>query len=271
MFGSGLGGGGAVKAPTSILSCIDPKAVHFYRDVLTTLNDAQIPFLVGGAFAFERYTGIVRYTKDLDLFVLGRDVSEILSTFATCGYRTELTNSAWIGKVFCDKNFTDFIFSSANGIAEVDEEWFEHSADEIVLGIPVKTAPIEEIIWSKAFIMERERYDGADIAHLLYMHGRSLDWPRLMRRFGSHWRVLLSSLVLFGFIYPSERDCVPDWVMQKLLQRLQNERADPQSAGPVCRGTLLSDKQYLVDIEDWGQQDARADAVFAALMEEKAA
>ena len=29
----------------------------------------EVPFLVGGAYAFAHYTGIVRHTKDLDLFV----------------------------------------------------------------------------------------------------------------------------------------------------------------------------------------------------------
>ncbi len=58
------------------------------------------------------------------------------------------------------------------------------------------------MIWSKAFIMERERYDGADIAHLILACGRDLDWRRLLGRFGRRWRVLLSHLVLFGFVYP---------------------------------------------------------------------
>src|SRR5437899_2577696 len=81
-------------------------------------------------------------------------------------------------------------------------------ADE-VLGVPVRLCPAEEIIWSKAFIMERERYDGNDVAHLLRARGCALDWDRLLRRFDGHWRVLLSHIVLFGFIYPAERAAIP--------------------------------------------------------------
>ena len=33
--------------------------------------------------------------------------------------------------------------------------------------MPGPLIPAEEMIWSKAFIMERERYDGADVAHIL--------------------------------------------------------------------------------------------------------
>ena len=61
------------------------------------------------------------------------------------------------------------------------------------------------MIWTKAFVMERERYDGGDVAHLLLKCSEQLDWHRLVSRFDSHWRVLLSHLILFGYIYPSEK------------------------------------------------------------------
>ena len=44
-----------------------------------------------------------------------------------------------------------------------------------------------------------------------------------MRRFGEHWRVLFSYLTLFGFVYPSERDKIPQWVMMALMERLTEE------------------------------------------------
>ncbi len=113
------------------------------------------------------------------------------------------------------------------------------------------------MIWSKAFVKERERYDGADIAHILRACGKRLDWPRLLRRFDAHWRVLLSHLVLFGFSYPSERTQVPAWVMENLLSRLQKELHSPLPTERLCQGTLLSRAQYLVDIGQWGYDDAR--------------
>ena len=63
-------------------------------------------------------------------------------------------------------------------------------------------------------------------------------------------------MVLFGFAYPGERTQVPEWVMRYFIRRLESEL---QSPGPkhLCRGTLLSREQYLVDIEEWGYQDAR--------------
>jgi hypothetical protein len=124
------------------------------------------------------------------------------------------------------------------------------------VGVAVRLCPPEEMIWSKAFIMERERYDGADIAHLLHELAPRLDWRRLLERFDDHWRVLLSHLVLFGFIYPGRRDRIPGWVMQGLVGRLQREQRPAWGSEGTCRGTLLSRTQYLVDLEE-GYSDGR--------------
>ena len=105
--------------------------------------------------------------------------------------------------------------------------------------------------------MERERYDGADIAHILRACGERMDWRRLLQRFDLHWRILLTYLILFGYIYPSDHSSIPEWVMQALLTRLQTEKGYPPSRNRVCRGTLLSRIQYRDDIERWGYGDAR--------------
>ena len=121
------------------------------------------------------------------------------ATYSACwrpahsaGYETELVFSHWLAKIRSPEGFIDVIFSSGNGVATVDDGWFEHATRGRVLGVPVKIAPAEETIWSKAFVMERERYDGADVAHLILAHGERLDWKRLLARFGPHWRVLLA-------------------------------------------------------------------------------
>ena len=108
----------------------------------------------------------------------------------------------------------------------------------------------------KAYIMERERFDGADIAHILLTCAEKLDWQHLVQRFGPDWRVLLSHLVLFGYIYPGEQERIPIAVMDDLIRCLRKE--EPVSGHKrLCRGTLLSRKQYLMDVQKWGFRDAR--------------
>ena len=85
----------------------------------------------------------------------------------------------------------------------------------------------------------------------------TLDWDRLMLRFEKHWQLLLSYLVLFSFIYPSDRHRIPKRVMDELTSRLQAQSDAPPSDDRVCRGTLTSRAQYLLDIGRYGYQDAR--------------
>lgn len=227
----------------------------FYVDVLTRLEAAQIPFLVGGAFACARYSNIDRETKDLDIFLRSSEMPPALALLEHAGYRTELPFPHWLGKVRWNESFMDLIYSSGNGLARVDDLWFEHAVEEEVLGVPVRLCPPEEMIWSKAFIQERERFDGADVMHLFRELGPTLDWPRLLTRFGDHWPVLFSHVVLFRFVYPDRRDQVPAWVVEELARRFDAQRLEPDCR--ICNGTLLSREQYLYDIERRGYEDAR--------------
>jgi hypothetical protein len=230
----------------------------FYRQILQALSDSGVPFLVGGAFAFAAYTGIERITKDLDLFIRRADYERIEGLVRGLGYRAELTYPHWLAKVYAGDTFVDLIFNSGNGVLPVDNEWLAHASDGMVFGLPARIAPAEESIASKAFIMERERFDGADVAHLLRARAHVLDWPRLLHRFGAHWRVLLAHLVLFGFVYPADRALIPASIMDELLVRLREELGQPAPPHNVCGGTLLSREQYLHDVQKGGLADARA-------------
>jgi hypothetical protein len=236
---------------------LEPRLYNFYRAALSALQRAQVPFLVGGAYALACHTGVVRHTKDFDIFTRPKDCERVLEVFSANRYRTEVTDPCWLAKAYSGEDFIDVIFSSGNCIAEVDDVWFKYAIDARVFGLPVQLCPAEETIWSKAFVMERERYDGADIAHLLRAYGECLDWNRLLDRFDSHWRVLLSHLILFGFVYPYERGRIPTFVMDRLLGRLQGEAQPPPTIGRLCQGTLLSRVQYATDLDHWGYEDAR--------------
>ena len=228
----------------------------FYEEVLKSMYDSGIPFLVGGGFALKRHTGTGRPTRDLDLFVLPDDAGRTLDYFEGLGYKTDLKFPHWLGKIYKGTMYADIIFSSGNGVARVDEVWFEHAVDGEVLGLSVKLSPAEEMIWSKAFVMERDRYDGADVAHLILAGGLDLDWSRLLRRFREYPLVLLSHLVLFLFSFPSARDRIPSWAWEFLLSDLERARRAPIPEDQVCRGTLLSREQYLEALAR-GYRDAR--------------
>jgi hypothetical protein len=240
---------------TQTARAIHDPAADFYIGMLRRLQETNIPFLVGGAFAFSHYSHVPRDTKDIDVFVKPDDCSRVLDAFERQGFQTEIPFPHWLGKIRGGEHFMDVIFNSGNGIARVDELWFDHAQKTNLLGLIVRLCPVEEMIWSKAFIQERERFDGADVLHLLRETGPSLDWPRLLMRFGDYWRVLLSHLILFGFVYPDKRQNIPAWVMDELTRRLGVSR--PNLQNDVCYGTLLSREQYIHDVQNWKYRDGR--------------
>jgi hypothetical protein len=242
---------GAAIDETNVSAC-------FYRDALEALTAAGERFLVGGSHALVHYTGIARHTKDFDIFCRRADIHRVLSVLRDIGARTEIPFPHWLGKGHRDDSLIDVIYCSGNGVAEVDDRWFQHAPTAEVLGVRARLAPAEETIWSKAFIMERERFDGGDVSHILLSQGPHLDWARLLERFGRHWRVLYAHLVLFGFIYPSERARVPRSVMGDLAGRLAREESCPETRR-VTYGPLLSRAQYLPEIETGRFEDGRHD------------
>jgi hypothetical protein len=225
---------------------------------MESLRAGGVDFLVGGAYAFTPYTGIDRSTKDFDLFVRKSEIHRAMEVLAAAGFRTELTFPHWLGKAYEGRDFVDLIFSSGNGVAAVDDDWFAFAPEGEVLGVPVRLAPAEEMLWSKAFVMERERYDGADVIHIIRTRAEKLDWDRVLARFGDRWRVLLVNIVLFGFVYPSERTRVPRRVTEELLARFRAELDEPADAGRLCNGTVISRQQFLPDVLEWGYDDGRA-------------
>jgi hypothetical protein len=230
------------------------EAREFYREVMQALDEVRVRFLVGGTYAYRHHTGILRPTKDLDLCILRSDWPAVEQGLLPRGMEPDLAFPHWLGKVKRGDLHVDLIFSGGNGVAAVDERWFEHASRGTVLDHPVSFVPAEELIWSKAFVMERERFDGADIAHLILASGEQMDWDRLLERFGDHWRVLFAHLVLFEFAFPHTA-CIPAGVWRTLIARLRSETPAEHLEG-VCQGTLISREQYLVDLER-GYHDAR--------------
>jgi len=169
-----------------------------------------------------------------------------------------MTDPIWIAKAFAGPYFIDLIFSSGNGIANVDEHWVRRAPKAPVLAREALIVPAEEMIWQKAFIQERERFDGADIHHLLRCKGAQLDWEHLLSRFGDrHWELLLVHLITFRFAFPAEKEQVPERVMRELIRRLELREDEPAGSERICRGTLLSRQQYLHETNIEGYRDAR--------------
>jgi len=232
-----------------------PEAVKFYTKSLKLLKQSDIPFLLSGTYALSCYTGMVRPTKDLDVFCKVSDGPRILSFFKEKGYKIEVEDDRWIGKVWNGKNFFDVIWNISSASIPVNDDWFEKEYEVEVYGTLVRVTPPTEFILSKLFIQTRYRYDGADVAHTILKKSDEIDWKRLLTAMELYWEVLLIALLNFRFIYPTKRDLIPAWLFDELIDRVRGQADIPAAGVDICRGRLLSPQDYIDDITEWGFGD----------------
>jgi hypothetical protein len=224
----------------------------FYHESLDLLTASGVPFMLGGGFAQFFYTGIKRETKDLDIFCKASDYPKIMLYFSDHGYKTELTDVRWLAKIFKDDHFIDIIFDTVNNICRVDDTWIENAPESEFEGKKVKFLPVVELLWCKIYVQNRERFDGADVNHILLKQGKDLDWKRLLSRMDQHWHLLLAHLLVFQFVYPSEyHDIIPRWLFDELISRAHDQYKLPPPVERVCRGPIIDQTQYMVDIKEW--------------------
>jgi hypothetical protein len=242
---------------------------ELYKRCLNALNAAGVPCVVAGAYAIYEHTGIIRQTKDLDLFCTPEAVLQAMQVLREAGFITRLEQTHWIGKAISKDNrdhFIDIIYGMGNGLALIDDDWFRYSSPAILAATQVRVAPPEELIWHRLFINERHRHDMADIAHLILCVGHVMDWKRLLAKTGEHWPLLLSQLLMFRYVYPGYRDQVPQWVLRELLGRADESARQHSAEGAdhnLTRGTLISRFSFAIDVNEWGFHDLRDEKIQA--------
>lgn len=229
-----------------------PRAEEFYTEVVKLLAQSSIPFLLSGTYALSCYTGISRPTKDVDVFATAGDSLKILSFFKGHGFDVEIVDERWLARITRGELFVDVIFNMPTASTHVTDDWFENAPNAQLFGTTVKLVPPTEFVWSKMFVQDRYRYDGADVAHMMLKRHEGIDWHRLLSHMELYWEVLLMHLLNFRFIYPSERDIVPVWLMDELLERLKVQSSITAPGMKVCRGRIFSPRDYLTDVTDWG-------------------
>jgi hypothetical protein len=157
-------------------------------------------------------------------------------------------------KAHRDDFFVDLITGMSNGVITVDSTWIERALPAMIHGVATRVLAPEELLASKLFVTRRERFDGADIAHIIYGTRGRLDWGRVLSLVGEHWEMLLWALVLFRYVYPAQSNYVPGTLWQDLVARFLNQLANPDAKADF-RGSLVDDNMFAIDVNEWGLPD----------------
>ena len=237
---------------------LPPEAASLYREVLLAMNEHGLPYAVAGAFALQKYTGIWRITKDLDLFMKTEDVPAALDYLAQQGFRCEIPDPVWLAKAHRGEYFVDLISGMSNAVIVVDDSWMDRAQPAVIAGVQSKIISAEDLVGSKLFVTRRERFDGADIAHIIYRTRGMLDWSRVLELVGEHWEVLLWHIILFRYVYPAQTHYVPAPLWQDLLSRYMHLVQHPEADAPF-RGSLIDDNIFSIDMKDWGLENIESE------------
>jgi hypothetical protein len=232
-----------------------------FVELLRALDDARLPYLVGGPHALAHYTSshpAQALPVDVpEVYVKPEDQRKMLNALVHAGFRTEYVSPLSHARATRgpdEGGGVELIYCSSNGLCAVDDDWFRFAVSADVSGYPVRLCPAEELLWREGFVQEQARHHGASVARLILRQGRTFDWQRLLRRFHGHERVLLAHCVLFGYVYPTEQSCVPDWVLDYLNAAVRHA---PEPHVKLCRGTLLAPEEYRAEIESREFVDGR--------------
>jgi hypothetical protein len=57
----------------------------------------------------------------------------------------------------------------SNAVLTVEDSWIERAQPAVLEGVRSRVLAPEELLASKLFVTRTERFDGADIAHIIYV------------------------------------------------------------------------------------------------------
>lgn len=211
--------------------CVSPKHKEVYVQALKSLTEHGVPFVLGGAFAVWFYTGRWRDTHDIDVFTTPENVPIAMESLAEAGFQ-DLGEQApgdrgWIYHAIKGDIIVDVIFKFANRVITVADDWVERGKEGEFLGVPLKFMPVEELVHSKIFTMNKHRCDWPDVMRIFKANCSSFDWERLLDMLGEHWLLFAGVVDVFDWQFPGDSECIPEEVRRELINRRLEYKPDP--------------------------------------------
>lgn len=224
---------------------IPDESKRVFREALVGLNEAGLPYVIGGAFAMHHYSGVWRFTNDLDVYIHRASVPIAVEVLSSIGFRDFGEQAAgdreWIYHAMKDGTLMDVIWQPPNRVTSFDGSFFERGSEGSFLGIPVRFMAAEDLVMAKVFTLNHQRSDWPDVFQVIRGVGGRLNWRYVLTKLGDNWPVLLSLIVLYDWVYPSETCKVPEFVRDDLLRR---KLAHTPSQNEPVRESVLDPWMY---------------------------
>jgi hypothetical protein len=225
---------------------IDDIEWSVYRRVMDEARRSGVRFAFGGAFATGVYISELRSTKDFDFYILPEQREAMIEAIQRAGLRDHYEllpyDRGWIYRASTDGIIVDAIWAMANQRAQVDQRWLEAGPEISLRGELLRAIPIEELIWSKLYVLQRERSDWGDVLNLIAAQAGNIDWNQLIQRLGPDTPLLAGALCVFAWLDGETAALIPPSVWEQLGVRRPAFPASMES--PSQRAALLDGRPW---------------------------
>jgi hypothetical protein len=192
-----------------------------YRRVLALLGLQPNPFVISGALGLSLQLGRL-VDGEVEICMHAADVPAALEAVSATGLKVERDDAKGRARLLYGAHRVVLRWALPTPLfGGYDDAWFVHARRTRFLGLRVKVAPLEELLWLKMAVPSGASVGDPLVGQMLLDRGTTLDWPRLLGRMGGQEALLLSHIFLFWHRYPeSARTVVPAWVMDDLRERI---------------------------------------------------
>jgi hypothetical protein len=152
---------------------------HALKRAAAALNQADIPFLLGGSLASWARGG-PETRHDLDLMIKPADVERALEALSEAGMRPERPPEAWLVKAWDGDTLVDLIYCPKG--LPMDDDVFARGEALSVLGMEIRVMALEDVMATKLMALTEHslRYEGLlQIARALR---EQIDWAAVRAR-----------------------------------------------------------------------------------------
>jgi predicted nucleotidyltransferase len=143
------------------------------------LNDAQIPFALGGGLACWA-RGAPKTEHDVDFMVKPEDAERAQQALARAGMKTETPPEGWLLKAYDGEVLVDLIFDPHDG--PIEESMFERAEELEVQAMRMKVAALEDVLVQKLLALSEQEPDFSSVLELARALREQVNWDEVRER-----------------------------------------------------------------------------------------